>query len=557
MADQTIAILFDMGGTLRSTRKRSRTERLAYVAEILKLLDSTETPDRFSRLLARRSTAYRRWARQTLIELNETELWTRWLLPDWPEPLVRENALQLNSYWREATGERTMFPEAGDVIRELFRRGYRLGLVSNTTSSTETPDALNQLRLTGYFETIILSVLVGKRKPDPGILLDATCRMEIPPESCAYVGDLPHRDVAAARQAGFSKTILIRRHSARRSIPIEDARLKPDYDLHNLTDLLDIFPPRTPPQPKPVYAVSASTMWAMKNFDTLGDFLEASRRIGFGRIELNHQVDSAMLAGIGLNQYEFSSVHEPCPADISVAELKKCDWLISSTDETRRREGVKSIQRSIDLARQLKARAIVVHSGSVYPNRALEDRLRYLFDAGQKDTAEYSALCGQLIAIRKEYAPAGLEAVKRSIAELVEYAGQSGIRLGLENRFHYLEFPSPDELEELLSLAGPDCLGFIYDVGHAQALSRLGFYPQNVWLKRFSQRTIGVHLHDVIGLQDHRLPGQGEVDFAEIAAYLPETAFRTFEFQGPFTHEPVQASLRFLEKQGCILRTDS
>lgn len=556
MTDHIIAILFDMGGTLRGAKKRSRVERLAYTSEILKLLGSDEDPDRFSRRLARRSTAYRRWARETLIELSEAELWTRWLLPDWPEPLVREKALQLNYFWREATGERTLFPEAAVVLRDLFRRGYRLGLVSNTTSSTETPDVLKESGLTGYFETIILSAVVGKRKPDPGILLEATIRMEIRPENCAYVGDLPHRDVAAARQAGFSQTILVRNRSRRKVRPIDVADLQPDYDLQNLKELLEIFPSRTPPQPAPVYAASLSTMWAMKNFDTLGDFMEAGRRIGFGRVELNHQIDSAMLAGIDLNKHKFSTVHEPCPADISEAELKKRNWLISATDESCRQEGVMSIRRSIDLARQLDARTIVVHAGNVHPNRALEDRLRALYKNGQGDSAEYQNLHQELIATRQKFAPVGLDTVKRSLSELLDYAGQFDIQLGLENRYHYLEFPSPDELEELFSQAGPERLGFIYDVGHAQALSRLGFFPYDEWLKRFASRIIGVHLHDVNGLEDHHIPGQGEVDFSEIAGYLPKAAFRTFEFQGHHTQEQVKAGLVHLEHEGCIWKNE-
>ncbi len=549
---QIEAILFDMGGTLRSTRKRSRDERLKYTAEILTLLGSTADPAKFSRLLARRSTAYRRWARETMVELNEAELWTRWLLPEWPEAQIREQALALNTLWRDATGERVIFPEVAEVLVELFRRGYRLGLVSNTTSSTEAPDALRKLGLINYLETIVLSAVVGKRKPDPGILLEATTRMRIDPRCCAYVGDLPHRDVAAGREAGFSKTILIRRRSSRGTKGIADARLEPDAAIRNLRELLKIFPPRTPPRPAPVFAASISTMWAMSDFDSLADFIEAGRRIGFGGVELNHQVDSAMLAGIDLTAPDFSSVHEPCPADISVGVLKKRNWLISATDEECRREGVKSMQRSIDLAGLLGAHTVVVHSGTVHPDRSLEDRLRHLFETDQSRSSQYQDLKAQLSAKRREFAPAGLSAVKKSLAELLDYAGQTGIRLGLENRYHYLEFPSPDELEELFCLAGPDRLGFIYDVGHAQALSCLGFYPHGEWLKRFAPRIIGTHLHDVTGLQDHQVPGQGEVDFDLIAAYLPKEAFRTLEFQGQHTHEQVIAGLRFLEEHRCL-----
>ncbi len=545
------AILFDMGGTLRGTRKRSRDERLLYTGKILQFLGSKEDPIKFSRKLARRASAYRQWARETLLELNEVELWTRWMLPDWPDAQVRENAIKLNALWREATGVREMFPESADVIIELYRRGYRIGLVSNTISSTETPDALARAGLTGYFETIVLSAVVGKRKPDPAILLEATGRMRIEPGKCVYVGDLPNRDVAAARKAGVEKTILIHRRKRRSSDPV-DQNLLPDFEIKNLKELLDIFPLRKPPQPETVYAASISSMWAIKRFNKFADFMETARRQGFSGIELNHQVDSDLLAGVDFNQTSISSIHEPCPADISAHELKNRDWLISSMDEERRIEGVKSIQRSIDLAKKLDARVIIIHAGMVHPDRELEDRLRNLVESGQEQTAACHEIKQTLIQNRFGLAPDHFESVRRSLSELLEYADGTGIILGIENRYHYDEIPSPDELERLLGLAGADRLGLIFDVGHAQILSRLGFYAFDEWLLRFSARLIAVHLHDVRGLQDHLVPGQGEVDFDRIKVFLPKNSLRTLEFQGHHTQEEVQAGLSYLWQHGCV-----
>jgi sugar phosphate isomerase/epimerase len=315
---------------------------------------------------------------------------------------------------------------------------------------------------------------------------------------------------------------------------------------------LEIFPPRTPPRPAQVFKASISTMWGMKNFASLGDFMEAGRRIGFGRIELNHQVDSAMLEGLHLNGHRFSSIHEPCPADISLPVLKKRDWLISAVDETCRREGVAAVQRSLDLACQLGARVVVVHAGSVDLDRSLEDLLSALFNSGKNRSKEFDEIKQQLMNKRRDLALPRLQAVKKSLIELLDHASGRGVALGLENRFHYMEIPGPDELDELLGLADPERLGFIYDVGHAQALSRLGFYPHEEWLKRFGARIIGTHLHDVLGIQDHLLPGQGDVDFDRIAAYLPKNAIRTLEFQGFNTHEQVKAGLNFLQEHGCI-----
>jgi len=300
------------------------------------------------------------------------------------------------------------------------------------------------------------------------------------------------------------------------------------------------------------YDASFSTMWANKKFPALDDFFIAARQMGFAKVELSHQINSAMLAGIELDHYQFSSIHEPCPADISTEMLKERDWLVSSPDEECRRQGVASIKRSIDLAQVLGARIVVMHSGSIHADGSLEINLRALFEAGQVHSQEYPEIKNRMADIRAARAGVYLDSVKKSLLELLEYAGRFGVRLGLENRYHYFDIPNPDEMGFLLGLAGPDQLGFVYDTGHAQALDRLGFYPHEEWLQRYSARMIGVHLHDVIGITDHLTPGLGEVDFDMVSAYLPEDAFRTCEFQVANTTEQVKAGLKFLAEHGCI-----
>jgi sugar phosphate isomerase/epimerase len=145
------------------------------------------------------------------------------------------------------------------------------------------------------------------------------------------------------------------------------------------------------------------------------------------------------------------------------------------------------------------------------------------------------------------------QSVKRSLQELLDYAAGSGIRLGLENRYHYNDIPNLDEMEELLAMAGPDRLGFVYDVGHAQALDRLGFISHEDWLRRFSSRMIETHLHDVIGVDDHLAPGLGEIDFDMVASYLPGDAIRTLELQPGNTPVQVMAGLKYLHEHRCIL----
>jgi HAD superfamily hydrolase (TIGR01549 family) len=556
MMNQIEAVLFDMGGTLRRTAGRTRNEKLQLIERIMNLVSAQGPVNQFARLLSGRAQAYKNWAEQTHIELNESDLWTTWMLPDFPAEQIRGMAVQLNQLYREAIGLRVVFPESREVVLELFRRGYRLGLVSNTTSSVEVPALLKELEITGCFETVILSTVVGKRKPDPSILLDATRRMRISPEHCAYIGDRIDRDVAAAHKAGFSKAIILRGPGQSELDHTGESDLAPDHVINNLRDLLKLFPARSRPEPVSVYNASLSTMWAIKTLPTLADFFEFARRSGFARIELNHKVNSAMLDGIDPGQFPVGSIHEPCPADISADELKQRDWLVSSTNEKNRCEGVRAIQRSIDLASRLGASVVVIHAGHVSSDAVSEKKLRALIASGMRDSDEYIEIQREMIRVRKEVAEPCFQSLNKSITELLSYADRTGVRLGIENRYHYMEFPSPDELETLLALAGPDRIGFIYDVGHAQALDAMGFYSHEEWLKRFATRIILTHLHDVIGTTDHYAPGLGEVNYSMISSYLPETALRTCEFQTFNTPEQVKAGLDVLVESGCVKLQD-
>jgi len=297
---------------------------------------------------------------------------------------------------------------------------------------------------------------------------------------------------------------------------------------------------------------SISTMWALKNYPDLNNFLAVSRQLGFQKVELNHQIDSAMLSSVKYDHYLFSSIHEPCPADISTKELVERDWLISSIDEESRILGVYAVRKSIDLAKQLGAPVVVIHCGTIPFERNDEGNLRALFKAGKTSTGGYHHIKQIFEQSRQELVGPRLRAVKKSLLELIEYATQWNIKLGLENRYHFMDIPSIDELGELLTLAEPSRLGFIYDVGHAQALDRLGFYPHEEWLKRYASRIFGCHLHDVIGLSDHYAPGLGEIDFRTIAQFLPGDAFRTFEMLPGNTLAQVRDGVNRLIETGCV-----
>jgi sugar phosphate isomerase/epimerase len=292
--------------------------------------------------------------------------------------------------------------------------------------------------------------------------------------------------------------------------------------------------------------VALSTMWAIGRFASLADFFTAGKALGFARFELNHGVDSAMLEGLALDGV-ITSVHEPCPADISTRELQRRNWLISAPGEEERQQGVLATRRSIDLAHKLGAPVVIVHPGRVDVDPALERALVGLYKEGKTGQPEYVRARERLAAARAAQAEQNMQSVRRSLPELAGYAAQRGIRLGLENRFHYHEIPLPDELDELLDLGLGDVVGYWHDTGHAQVLEHLGFNTHQEWLRRFAGRTIGVHLHEVRGLTDHLAGiGSGQVDWEMVAGYLPAGVLRICEFQPLNSAQEVAAGRRWL-----------
>ncbi len=236
------AILFDMGGTLRRNKKRDPAEKAAIVQQICDLLDVSIPAPEFTMILESRGKSYEAWATEHLIELNEADLWTQWMLPDLPADRIKPLAMQLNGIWREAIASRNLFPETRQIIPALHARGYKLALVSNTTSSVDSPRALKEAGLSAFFEAIILSCIVGTRKPGAEILLRAAACLQVDPGRCVYVGDRPEWDVVAARKAGFRYSILL--ENPYRPLPAGLAQEQtPKYFIKNLLELLGIFPP--------------------------------------------------------------------------------------------------------------------------------------------------------------------------------------------------------------------------------------------------------------------------------------------------------------------------
>jgi len=236
------AIFIDLGNTLRILIKDEQHQANAR-EKIAELVRSSDSPGTLCELIDERYKVYRKWAFQTRIEATEKELWTQWLLPDYPADLISPIATDLTFQYRQTMGKRIVQPDAREVLTELEQRGYKLGIISNVITSREIPDWLEADGFGKYFKSVVLSSLFRRRKPDPEIYWEAAQRIGVPPERCVYVGDNPARDVVGTRKAGFGMVVILMNQRELEKEPPSGENM-PDVIIHEFKQLLDIFPAR-------------------------------------------------------------------------------------------------------------------------------------------------------------------------------------------------------------------------------------------------------------------------------------------------------------------------
>jgi putative hydrolase of the HAD superfamily len=240
MISEVEAIFIDLGNTLRILIK-DQAHMACARKKITELVGTDENPEDFCAKLDARYKAYRKWAFDNLVEAPEAELWTRWLAPEFPAEKIAPLGVELTFQFRQSMGRRVVVDQGKEVVAELYRRGYILGIISNVITSQEIPDWLEEDGFAPYFQSVVLSAVFGKRKPDPAIYLEAARIAGVTPGHCVYIGDNLKRDVTGTRAAGFGMVVILISPEDLAEATITDEN-RPDMIIHEFSQLLDIFP---------------------------------------------------------------------------------------------------------------------------------------------------------------------------------------------------------------------------------------------------------------------------------------------------------------------------
>lgn len=280
--------------------------------------------------------------------------------------------------------------------------------------------------------------------------------------------------------------------------------------------------------------------------------------LGFSHAELSHGIRVTLVPGIlraveeGLVQ--ISSTHNFCPLPAGLTQAAPNLYEPSSPDRGEREQWVRQTLRSIEFAARVRARALVCHLGSVRffwfnPTPKVRRFLRDHPEAGRTpDDGAYRAIVGPALDKLRRRQPQFLERVQASLAEVIPFAAEKGVRLGLENREGFDELPLDAGWAELLAgFAGDAPVGYWHDTGHADLKESMGLLRHREHLAALAPRLLGWHLHDVSAGKDHQPVGAGRIDFKMISEFWRPEHLLTLELNPRVSVDEVRASKARIE----------
>jgi putative hydrolase of the HAD superfamily len=128
---------------------------------------------------------------------------------DLGDTLIAEESMPGKHLWEAEALQK--LPYLDEVLAELKRRGYKLGVITNTVTSREehVRIALRKIDCEKYFDVVVTSVDMGCNKPNKKIFSTALKRLGVKPEEAMMVGDRITTDIAGGNRIGM-KTVLLK-----------------------------------------------------------------------------------------------------------------------------------------------------------------------------------------------------------------------------------------------------------------------------------------------------------------------------------------------------------
>jgi len=290
-----------------------------------------------------------------------------------------------------------------------------------------------------------------------------------------------------------------------------------------------------------------------------------ARSLGFRSMELGHEVSPALMPGIYETHEKnnkrtkagkrprlfFSGIYKYCPSP-SVEVEDQCDaFEFASPNSHHRNEAIQLTKKSIDLIAELNGDYVVLPIGYA-PIKNYTGQLASMVSKGKLCSKSYAALKLEMIREREKSVISHLDLVRQALDEIIPYAQEKGIRLGLESCADYEQVPNEGEIETLLAEHDTPTVGYWHNFGHIQMKDNLGLLDHRQWLEKMLPRLIGCSVHDVIWpAEDLSIPFHGDIDFDQLIPLLPRNIPLVWTMNPGNKSDDIRAALiKWKEKYG-------
>jgi sugar phosphate isomerase/epimerase len=297
-----------------------------------------------------------------------------------------------------------------------------------------------------------------------------------------------------------------------------------------------------------------STVWKSGMVKDGQKLMESFADLGFKEIELEYRISGETFKGIKQflkkrddlkivsihNFFPIPEIHETGGADI---------FHFSSEDKEERSLAIKYAIKTIQIASEVGAKAVVLHLGRVKMD-TLSNRLFSLCDTGKIGSEEHKQVLDEIRALRDSKKGKTLDMMLISMDEIQKAAEKYDINIGIENRYCFEECPDFQEMAVIFKEFGNGRIGYWHDAGHAQVHENLGLIAVKELLDAYGKYLVGFHLHDVNGYSDHHVPGIGEVDFDMLKKHLKKDTIKILEIHPRETEKDLMNGVQFLKNMG-------
>ena len=185
--------------------------------------------------------------------------------------------------------------------------------------------------------------------------------------------------------------------------------------------------------------------------------------MGFAYAELSHAISYGLWPGVVQAVEEgvikISSLHNFCPIPMGVMHPSPNCYEFTDERPRLRETAVKATLETIRQANKLGARAVVLHLGSA-GSRTTTRHLARLYRRGRALDRAYCAAKIDAVRKRRTLFPVLWERVRECFQTFVPAACEAGVKLAVEIREDFEEFPNEEEMDTVLEELPAETVGY-------------------------------------------------------------------------------------------------